>query len=72
MCPLRYEGFVVKPLGNNDVKHRKRECIVRARPDLQPQVSLFGKHCASWIDHDDLRITIERLDYIETRFAVGA
>ena len=32
--PYPVRAFLV--FGNNDVKHRKRECIVRTRPDLKP------------------------------------
>ena len=68
--PLHDERLVVKFFADDHIQHRKRERIVGARPDLQPEVRLFGERRASRIDHDGPWIVRERLHHIEARFAV--
>ena len=68
--PLRDERLVIEFLADDHIQHRKRERIVGARPDLQPEVRLFGEHRAARIDHDGPWIVRKRLHHIEARLAV--
>jgi hypothetical protein len=71
MSPAIDKRGVVNAFRNQKVEHGERQRIVRAWPNLQPDLRFLGEFGATRIDDNDFWLVGERLMDVEARFAVG-
>ena len=70
--PLTHELVVVEPFGDYAVQHAQRECVVGARPELQPELRPLGSLGEARVHHDEARALLEAVPQRELDLPIGA